>query len=72
MMANQENLILRLEPNSFGILRISLFKNNKTLSLNSTEIPSDLRHLARYSMSQEKLIDLLVDYLNECPRQLFR
>ena len=67
MMVLKNNLKLRLEPNSFGSIRLSVLKDKKVLPSNSIDIPSDIRQLSRYSMSKDQFLKMLIDFLNDNP-----
>ena len=67
MMVLKNNLKLRLEPNSFGSIRLSVIKDKRVLPSNSIDIPSDIRQLSRYSMSKDQFLKMLIDFLNDNP-----
>ena len=66
-MASQKNIKLRLEPNSFGSIRLSVIKDGRSLPLNSSDISSDIRQLSRYSLSNSQFVQMLIQFLNDNP-----
>lgn len=66
-MVLENDLKLRIEPNVFGLIKIRALLNGNFISLNSIQLPSDLRQLSRYLHNSNQVVGMLIDFLDSHP-----